>query len=66
VSALSDLATVPAYNATDLRLAWRATRSIELCLTGSDLFHAGHVEFDEHGFPARIPRAAYLQARIGF
>jgi len=66
VSALSYLTTVPAYNATDVRIAWRVTPAIELSLLGTDILHAGHVEFDEHGFPARIPRAAYAQARIEF
>jgi len=66
VSALSYLSTVPSYSATDARIAWRITPGIELSLNGTDLFHAGHVEFDEHGFPARIPRAFYGQARIEF
>jgi len=66
VSALSYLSTVPSYGATDARIAWRMTPAVELSITGTDLFHAGHVEFDEHGFPARIPRAVYGQARIEF
>jgi iron complex outermembrane receptor protein len=66
VSALSYLSTVPSYSATDARIAWRVTPAVELSLSGTDLFHAGHVEFDEHGFPARIPRAAYGQVRIEF
>jgi iron complex outermembrane receptor protein len=66
VSALAYLSTVPSYSATDARLAWRITPAIELSLTGSDLFHASHVEFDEHGLPARIPRAYYAQVRVQF
>jgi len=67
VSKLSYLQTVPAYNATDLRIAWSPSRHVELSLSGSDVFHRdGHVEFDEHGFPARIPRAAYVQLRWTF
>ena len=67
VGKLSYLETVPAYNATDVRVAWSPGRHVELALSGSDVFHRdGHVEFDEHGFPARIPRAAYIQLRWMF
>ena len=66
VSALAFLPLVPSYSATDVRVAWRPRSDLELSLLGSDLFNAGHVEFDEHGFPARIPRAAYAQLRWTF
>jgi hypothetical protein len=39
---------------------------VELAVLGSNLLHRTHVEFDEHGLPAMIPRAAYFQARIRF
>jgi Outer membrane receptor for monomeric catechols len=66
VSKLAFLATVPSYSSTDVRLAWRATPALELSVLGSDIFHRSHVEFDEHGFPAHIPRAAYGQVRWQF
>jgi iron complex outermembrane receptor protein len=66
VSSLSYLATVPAYHATDVRIAWRPRPGLELSLTGANLFDRGHVEFDEHGFPAVIPRTAYAQLRWSF
>ena len=66
VSKLSYLETVPAYNATDLRIAWTVNRHLELSLAGADVFNRGHVEFDEHGQPARIPRSAYAQLRWQF
>ena len=66
VSALAYLATVPGYNATDVRLAWRMNKQLELSMSIRDLFHRDHVEFDEHGAPARIPRNAYFQARWYF
>ena len=66
VSALAYLSTVPGYTATDARIAWRVTPAIELSVIGSNLFHASHVEFDEHGLPAQIPRAFYGQVRIAF
>jgi iron complex outermembrane receptor protein len=66
VSALSYLRTVPSYQATDIRVAWRVRKDIELALVGNNLFDSGHVEFDEHGQPAVIPRAAYVQVRMQF
>ena len=66
VSSLAYLTTVPAYNATDVRLAWRVNRGVELSLIASNIFHRDHVEFDEHGLPASIPRSAYVQLRMDF
>jgi iron complex outermembrane receptor protein len=66
VSVLAFLDTVPSYSSTDVRLAWRVNPSVELSLLGSDIFHASHVEFDEHGLPAKIPRALYAQVRWQF
>ena len=36
---------VPAYHTGDIRLAWRASPSVELSLAGRDLFSPNHVEF---------------------
>jgi iron complex outermembrane receptor protein len=66
VSALRYLSTVPAYHELDARLAWRINSRFELALVGTSLLHASHVDFDEHGFPARIPRAGYVQLRASF
>jgi iron complex outermembrane receptor protein len=66
VSALRYLATVPAYSELDARIAWRFNDKIEVALVGTSLLHKGHVEFDEHGFPAVIPRAGYVQLRASF
>jgi iron complex outermembrane receptor protein len=66
VSALSYLTTVPSYSATDLRLGYRPTRDLELSVTVSNVFDRRHVEFDEHGFPAEIPRSTYGQVRWYF
>ncbi len=66
VSKLSYLTTVPAYQATDVRIAWRVLKDIEVALMGTNVFDRGHVEFDEHGLPAVIPRAAYAQVRMKF
>jgi iron complex outermembrane receptor protein len=66
VSSLAYLMTVPAYNTTDLHVAWRMTRNIELALAVNNVFDRRHVEFDEHGFPSEIPRSAYGQLRLYF
>ena len=66
VSKLSYLTTVPAYSATDVRVAWNVSRHLDLSLVGTDLFNRRHVEFDEHGLPASIPRGAYAQVRWQF
>ena len=66
VSKLSYLATVPGYQEADARIAWRVTDRVELAVGGTNLLHSGHVEFDEHGLPAVIPRTAYFQARLRF
>jgi iron complex outermembrane receptor protein len=66
VSALKYLATVPSYSELDARLAWRINDRLEVALVGTSLLHSSHVEFDEHGFPAPIPRAGYLQVRASF
>jgi len=54
------------YQEADARVAWRVTDRIELAVGGTNLLHKGHVEFDEHGLPAVIPRAAYFQLRARF
>ncbi len=66
VSSLAYLTTVPSYSTTDLRVAWRPSRDVELALLGANVFEKTHVEFDEHGFPAPIPRSLYAQLRWMF
>jgi iron complex outermembrane receptor protein len=54
------IGTVSAYGEMDLRLAWQATRRLELSLVGQNLLHDLHTEY---GFPGpaqeQITRAAY-------
>lgn len=66
VSSLAYLTTVPSYTATDVRVAWRPTRGLELSVAVSNLFDKEHVEFDEHGFPTQIPRSTYARVRWYF
>jgi iron complex outermembrane receptor protein len=66
VSSLAYLPSVPAYTATDVRATWRVNHHVELGLAVSNLFDRRHVEFDEHGAPAEIPRSTWVQVRCYF
>jgi iron complex outermembrane recepter protein len=61
VSALATPA-VPAYTAVDARVGWRLSPTLELRLSGADLFHKGHAEFRSGATtaPVRIERAVAL------
>jgi iron complex outermembrane receptor protein len=52
--------TVPSYFEADTRLAWQATRGLELSVAGQNLLHAHHLEY---GFPSpttvQIQRSVY-------
>ncbi|HTQ36169.1 MAG TPA: TonB-dependent receptor [Steroidobacteraceae bacterium] len=54
--------TVPAYMDLDARLAWRASRNLELSLDGANLLHDQHPEY---GFPSpqrtEIERSVYAK-----
>jgi hypothetical protein len=41
--------SVPAYRELDGRLAWQATRTVEISLAGQNLLHGHHAEFDVPG-----------------
>jgi iron complex outermembrane receptor protein len=67
VSQLAYLPQVPAYNATDFNLRWRATPKLDLSFAVLDAFHAQHVEWeDSSGAPGVIPREFLLTARYSF
>jgi iron complex outermembrane receptor protein len=52
--------TVPSYFELDVRLAWRATKRLELSIVGQNLLHDHHPEY---GFPSptreEIQRSVY-------
>ena len=56
----STAGTVPSYFEADTRLAWQATRGLELSVAGQNLLHAHHLEY---GFPSpttvQIQRSVY-------
>jgi len=57
------LGTVPSYWELNTRMAWQASRQLELSLTGENLLHAHHPEY---GFPeptrVEIERSVYAKA----
>lgn len=61
VSALPDPA-LPGYYNMDARLGWRAMRSLELSVTGSNLLNARHLEFPAP-YGEEISRSVIVQAQ---
>jgi len=59
-----DNRNVPSYTAVDLRLAWRASRTMEISLLLQNLLDPGHVEWAPSA--AELQRAAYLNATLRF
>jgi iron complex outermembrane receptor protein len=55
---------VPAYVTMDARLAWRATKNLELAIVGQNLFAPQHAEFRPtlvQTQPADVPRSFYAK-----
>jgi iron complex outermembrane receptor protein len=57
---------VAAYTATDLRLAWQASRQLTLSLLVQNLFDPAHVEFNAVNVASQIPRSAFLAVDLRF
>lgn len=58
-------ATVPAYTSLDMRLAWKASRDLELSLIGQNLLESSHLEYisqNIYSIPVKIERGVYLKA----
>jgi iron complex outermembrane receptor protein len=57
---------IPAYNALDLRLAWRPQAGLTLALTGENLTQARHAEITSDQLPSQplqVPRIVRLSAQ---
>jgi iron complex outermembrane recepter protein len=58
---------VPSYFGLDMRLAWHATKDLELSLAGQNLLHEYHVEY---GFPSpareQIARSVFARLTWGY
>lgn len=52
------LVPVPAYTAVDLRYAWRPSRTLEMSITGENLFDPRHAEWQNQ---AEIGRSVFLK-----
>ncbi len=57
---------LPDYGELDLRLAWAATESIDVSISGDNLLHDRHAEFLEDGQSDEIPRSFFLETRWRF
>jgi len=59
--------TVPSYYALDVRLAWQASRRLEVSLVGHNLLHASHPEY---GYPSpereQIARSVFGRVTWGY
>jgi iron complex outermembrane receptor protein len=51
--------SVPAFLALDLRLAWHATKNLELSISGQNLFDNQHPEFGPPATRQEIPRSVF-------
>lgn len=60
--------SVPAYPELNTSIAWSVTESVRLSLTGSNLLHAHHVEYEEAGdtFGDVVYRSVFVDARWRF
>jgi iron complex outermembrane receptor protein len=51
---------VAAYTSTDVRLAWQATRALNLSLLVQNLLDPNHIEYNAAAAASQIPRRAFL------
>ena len=57
---------VPAYEELDVRLAWQATRQLELSIVGQNLLDASHPEFGTATSRQEIERAVYARVQWAY
>lgn len=65
ITSANATATVPAYSSLDMRLAWKATRDLEISLIGQNLLESSHLEYisqNIYSLPVKIERGVYLKA----
>ncbi len=57
------LVEIDSYVATDVRLAWRPDRQLELALVGQNLFDSQHLEYIQESFtlPTEVERGVYIK-----
>jgi len=58
--------SVPAFIALDLRLAWHATKHLELSVSGQNLFDNQHPEFGPPATRQEIPRSVFGKLTFNF
>lgn len=52
---------IPAYSELDVRLAWRATKQMQIAVVGKNLLHDDHLEFGTPAARGAIERSIYLK-----
>ena len=57
---------LPGYTEANLRLGWRPTAAWDLSLSGQNLLHNHHPEFNTPGARREIPRGVYAKASWQF
>ena len=59
---------VPAYTEMDSSLAWNATPRVQLSVSGANLLHARHLEYEEAGATVgdEIERSVFVAAKLRF
>src|SRR5690606_8614705 len=57
---------VPSYEELDVRIAWQATRRLELSLVGQNLLDAQHPEFGDPASRQEIERGVYAKLQWSY
>jgi len=58
---------VPSYVELNARLAWRVNRTLELSVSGENLLHAHHAEYNpDSAGREEIPRLVYAKAAFSY
>jgi iron complex outermembrane receptor protein len=55
---------IPSYREAEARIAYRATKEIELFVTGQNLLHSRHLESNDADQGQAVPRMVYVGARL--
>jgi iron complex outermembrane receptor protein len=58
--------SVPGYAELDLRVGWQPSETLEISITGQNLLHDYHAEFNPPGSRREIPRGVYGKATWRF
>jgi len=59
---------IPAYAELNTRLAWNVTGSLQVSVSGLNLLHARHLEYEQAGATAgdEVERGFYVETKLRF